>query len=90
MRLFPYWTWGRIMEELENDGLKTNRTALRRFEKEGYIPTFHRTIGKWRVARNQEEALNVMKLIWAEKFGKEEAEKYYAKLITRFNSGADK
>jgi hypothetical protein len=89
-RQFPYWTWGKIINILTEDGLKTNRENLRRFERKQIFPEWHRTIGGWRVARNQDEALLTMKAVWAEKFGKEEAEKYYVQLKNRFSNSTDK
>jgi len=91
-RKFPYWTWGKIMDVLTEDGLPTNREKLRTLETDGKIPIWFRAGGNndgWRVARNQEEALLTLKAVWAAQFGPEEAEKYYGKLKNRFNNSGN-
>ena len=51
MRIFPYITLGRILEELTEEGLPLNRATFYRLEKRLDIPSGQRTSGKirWRV-----------------------------------------
>lgn len=88
MRKFPHWTPGRIIEVIQQDGLTTfNRMQFRKFEKLNVIPTMHRNSGKWRICSTK-EAIEIMKAIWQDYYGEEEAKKYYAKLKNRYsNSG---
>lgn len=88
MRNFPYWTPGKIIEVIQQDGLTTfNRMQFRKFEREGVILLMHRGSGRWRTC-STEEAIEIMTAIWEDYYGKEEAKKYYAKLKNRYsNSG---
>lgn len=90
MREFPYWTVGKIINTIREDGLTTfNRMMYRSLERQGVIPELHRTVGDWRVARNIEEVMTIMAKIWENFYDKDEANKYHAKLKARYNhSGA--
>lgn len=51
MRLFPYITVGRILQELESEGLPLSRLTFIRLEERLNLPKARRTSGKlnWRV-----------------------------------------
>lgn len=87
MREFPYWTVGKIIQTIQADGLTTfNRMSYRNLERHGIVPKLHRTIGNWRVAKNVDEATDIMRKIWQNTFGEDEGIKYYAKLKARYNN----
>lgn len=86
MRSFPFWTIGKIIEIIQGDGLETfNRMSYRNLERRKVLPKLHRTVGNWRVIKNLDEAIEIMKRIWKNTYGEEEAIKYYEKLKARFN-----
>jgi hypothetical protein len=88
MRYFPYWTVGKIIETIKEDGFTTfNRMSFRNLERRGNIPEIHRTAGKWRTL-SEKQAIEIMRIIWSNTFGEEAGAAYYAKLKTRYlNSG---
>ncbi len=57
MRVFPYITLGKILEELAEEGLPLNRATFYRVEKRLGLPSGRRTSGliKWRVYTPQEK-----------------------------------
>ncbi len=57
MRIFPYITLGKILEELANEGLPLNRATFYRLEKRLQFPKGRRTSGKigWRVYNSQQK-----------------------------------
>ena len=57
MRIFPYITLGKILEELSEEGLPVNRATFYRLEKRLEIPVAKRTSGKikWRVYTPEEK-----------------------------------
>jgi hypothetical protein len=87
IREFPYWTVGKIIQTIQKDGLVTfNRMSYRNLERRGVLPELHRTAGNWRVAKNVKEAIDIMRKIWENTYGKEEGTKYHAKLRSRYNN----
>ncbi|HAR38985.1 MAG TPA: hypothetical protein DCS09_10670 [Porphyromonadaceae bacterium] len=71
MREFPFITRGRIVEELQHEGLsRFSFSQLHRFEKTGKVPVARRTGGQWRMYTRL-EADKVKAFVWKWYGGKE-------------------